>query len=408
MAQRQPRPSSEGRNKKLKWLPNPYAIAQLLANAPDITSIIRSGGKAADAFLLDTLVKGRRQKTMTSALVVFRQVAELFDRPVTLSQAIDKSKEIWAREGYTVDEFARVLPSIAPIADTVSSDSFADSDDLIEDSVSYLDPVQGTVGDCYLISAMIALAWAKKGLLTARLNAAGFAPPGKPSFEWKFHDDTGASNGHIDVSGRIRMSGNTPLYARSSSPVEDWPSLVEKAYVVKVCGANVAQPEPSEANYKSIDAKNEGSLPERACQALLGGTMDGELLDTVDGHQIFLQGGRLQTASGTMSKPVMASTKVEEDMEAVNPNDPDLWKTTGLFARHAYAVLGVMLSNNTVKHVVLRNPHGADTDPDRDGYHNGPWHPANRPTVPLNQNGVFAIPRKMFYDYFKDIGWVDH
>ena len=138
----------------MKWLPNPYVIAQRLANAPSLLSIIRSDGATADAFLHDMFASpGRRRKTVISALRVFRDIADLFDSPVELSQAIDKSKEIWAREGYTVDEIARVLPHIAPTMEPVSSAGFADADKLIVDNVSYLDPFSDT-GDCYLISAM--------------------------------------------------------------------------------------------------------------------------------------------------------------------------------------------------------------------------------------------------------------
>lgn len=385
----------------MKWLPNPYVIAQGLADAPNLLSIIRSDGKTADAFLRDAFVsRSRRQKTVVGSLKVFRDIADLFDSPVELSQAIDKSKEIWAREGYTAEEIARVLPHIAPTMEPVASTRFADADKLIVDNVSYLDPVQGDVGDCYLISAMSALAWTKRELLTTRLNDSGFGPPASRSFEWRFHKDTGAVDGPTEVSGRIMMEGSVPRHARSSSPVEDWPSLLEKAYVAKVCGVV----DPSRANYRSIDAKNEGSLPQSACQALLGGETQAEILDSDAGEKIFTSQGRLFTASGVMSKPVMAWTKVEEDLGG----NRDVWEATGIWPRHAYAVLGVMRSNDRVTHVVIRNPYGAATDKSRDGYHDGPWDPAGRPPVTLNENGVFAISRKLFYDNFEDIGWVDH
>jgi Calpain family cysteine protease len=395
----------------MKWLPNPYTIAQQLANVPDITSIIRSGGKTADAFLLDAFVSGRKRKTITGALKVFREIADLFDSPVSLSQALDRTKKIWAREGYSTEEIVRALPSLVPILEPVSRETFADADDLVVNNVSFKDPVQGDVGDCYLISAMIALAWTKSRLLGERLNASRFDPAGTRSFAWQFHDHTGPVNGEIEVTGRMMMNGNTPRYARSSSPVEDWPSLVEKAYVAKVGGANVLEGEPSRANYVSIDAKNKGSTPPAACQALVGGAVKGALLDSDAGRRIFSQQGRLAeddalsfgSTSRVTTKPVMAWTKPEEEMEET---DPDVWKATGIWPRHAYAVLGVMFSNNRITHVVIRNPHGTPTDPDRPGYHDGPWEPDDLAPVPLNQNGVFAISRELFYTNFEDIGWV--
>lgn len=399
----------------MEWLPNPYTIAQQLTNRADLDPLFKGGGKEADAFLLKAFLSGRRQKTITGALGVFERITTVFERATTLSQAMDESKQIWAEEGYTAEEIERVLPDLVQLARPPSNDEFANADDLIVEKVSYLDPVQGSVADCYLISAMIALAWAEGTKLTARLNSAGFTPR-RGSFKWRFHDREGKKKSQISVSGRIMLFRNRPRYARSSMPAEDWPSLVEKAYVVHVCGANVAKGEPSRPNYKSIAAMNDGSKPAVACRSLLGGRRRGALLNSEIGRRIFLEGGKLESPSGVMTKPVMASTNSVERMQHPNTKDGtdldeskrDVWKETGLWPRHAYAVLGTMLSNNTVKHVVLRNPHGAPTDPERRlGYHPGPWNPDGRPPVPLNKNGVFAISRELFYTNFKHIGWVD-
>ncbi len=393
----------------MKWLPNPYAIAQRLTNTLDIAPEIRRGGEAADAFLIRAFLSGRKQKTLTGAIAVLERIAGSFKEPVSLHAAIERSRRLWAEEGYTADEMARVLPELVPTL-LLARETFADADKLVVQDVSYLDPVQGAIGDCYLISALSALAWADSNMLTVRFDAAGFAPPAQGSFQWHFHDHMGTAAGVRAVSGRIEMSGTQPRYARSSDPVEDWPSLVEKAYVAQV--RNVG--EPSETDYKSIDAKTGGSTPPRACQALVGGRVRGEILDSNRGRRIFLQGGRLESAAGVMAKPVMAWTKEELDLGSIHPraNDPnanieDVWKETGLFPRHAYAVLGAVLSNDAVEHVVLRNPHGADINANRNGYLSGLWKPNGQTEVALNENGVFAISPELFYKHFEDIGWVD-
>lgn len=399
----------------MKWLPNPYALARQLTNAPEIGRIFSRGGKATDNFLREALVSGRKPQTMIEAVAVFERIAASFKNPVTLSQAIEESKQVWAEEGYTDDEIARVLPNLVPLVDATSTQEFSDADHLIVKEASYLDPVQGAVGNCYLISAMIALAWAETGKLTERLNFAGFNPPGS-SFRWLFHERTGPTASEVTVTGRILMSGAIPLNARSTSPVEDWPSLVEKAYVAHVCGPNVVNGEPTQANYQSTDAMTEGTMPPVACRALLGGKRRGADLSEDRDRKIFLEGA-LATLSGVMTKPVMAWTNTVENMRQpltrdgidLNETSRDVWKETGLWPRHAYAVLGVMLADSAVEHVVLRNPHGAPTDPnDRLGYHEGPWMPDGRPPVPLNQDGVFAISRDLFYANFVDIGWNDH
>lgn len=397
----------------MKWLPNPYALARELTNSPEIGRIARSG-KVADDFLRDAFVSHRKPQTMIEAIAVFERIAASFKEPVTLLQAIEETKQVWAEEGYTVDEIARVLPSLVPLVDAAAAQEFSDADHLIVKEASYLDPVQGIVGNCYLISAMIALAWAETGKLTASLNSADFNPPGG-SFRWLFHERAGPAASEVTVTGRILMSGANPMNARSSSPIEDWPSLVEKAYVAHVCGPNVQNGEPSQANYQSTDAITEGTMPPVACRALLGGKRRGADLSRDRDRKFFLE-GPLATGSGVMTKPVMAWTNTVDSMRQPHTRDGidlneasrDVWKETGLWPRHAYAVLGVMVAGNAVEHVVLRNPHGAPTDPNgRLGYHDGPWTPDGRPPVPLNQDGVFAISRDLFYSNFADIGWND-
>ena len=400
----------------MKWLPNPYALAQQLTNSPDMGRIFSSGGKAADDFLSEAFISRRKAQTMIEAIAVFERIAASFKTPVTMTQAIDESKQVWAEEGYTDDEIARVLPNLVPLVDAPSTQKFSDADHLIVKEASFLDPVQGVVGNCYLISAMIALAWAESGKLTERLNSAGFNPPGS-SFRWLFHDRTGPAASEVTVTGRILTSGAIPVNARSSAPVEDWPSLVEKAYVAHVCGPNVENGELSQANYQSTDAMTEGNMPPVACRALLGGKRRGANLKDDPNRKIFLEGGALATPSGVMTKPVMAWTNTVENMrqphtrDGVNLNEPsrDVWKETGLWPRHAYAVLGVMVAGNAVEQVVLRNPHGAPTDPNnRLGYHDGPWKLEGREPIPLNEDGVFAISPDLFYANFVNIGWIDH
>lgn len=181
-------------------------------------------------------------------------------------------------------------------------------------------------------------------------------------------------------------------YARSRSPQESWPALVEKAYVMNARASGTAD-ELTALDYKAIDR---GSTPARACQSLMGGRVRGEILDSLRGAEIFLRGGRLSAPHGVMSKPVMAWTK-----ENIGVKEKKVWEKTGLWPNHAYAVLGVMQTG----HVVLRNPHGRATQRRR-GYAEGPWQ-VNGLSVNLNVDGVFALSRDLFYAHFNDISWVD-
>ena len=85
-----------------------------------------------------------------------------------------------------------------------------------------------------------------------------------------------------------------------------------------------------------------------------------------------------------------------------------VWESIGLLPNHAYTVLGVIQSGDIVEHVVLRNPYGyAIDETTRPGYRSGSWEPEGREPVKLGRNGVFAIARELFYQHFKNIGWVD-
>ena len=191
---------------------------------------------------------------------------------------------------------------------------FADSKQLLIDDASYLDPIQGAVGDCYLISAMIALAWSSPALLRSGMASTGFNPPNARTFQWQFHNEAGSELTQVKVSGRIPIAGKkVPRYAKSTSG-ESWVGLIEKAFVVKVRPARPSNAEPTPADYQLIDRN---ATPQGACQSLVGGKPDGEILEFEKGRKIFTREGKLGIRSGgmsnagVMSKPVMAWTKKE-------------------------------------------------------------------------------------------------
>ena len=153
-----------------------------------------------DAFLREALLSKGKKKTVTEAFAVFQQIAELFERPVSFGRALATARPIYQAAGYTTEQVIPALLDLLPIVGGPSADdSFADAGQLtdagqlIVQKAMYLDPVQGAIEDCYLISAMIALAWAVPQQLAARLTAAGFAPPADRSFQWPFQIPEGAS-----------------------------------------------------------------------------------------------------------------------------------------------------------------------------------------------------------------------
>ncbi len=57
------------------------------------------------------------------------------------------------------------LPFLVPVSDAAIG-SHAEIRDYVRTDVSRLDPVQGNAKDCYLVSAMIALAWSRAGAMS--------------------------------------------------------------------------------------------------------------------------------------------------------------------------------------------------------------------------------------------------
>lgn len=401
----------------MKWAPNPYALAQLLSGRTDVEDFVTQSGEDLDKVLVDAFVSRGKHKTVSEAFGAFRQVAE-FDKPLTLKTALESPHVNRAAIARSNDEFRLVVPALLRISDDIfEGHVFAASEAVMIDDVSYRDPVQGLIGDCYLIAAMIALAWAAPTLMTQRLGEIRLNAGHPRFFRWQFHSNDAASSlrGDISVTGQVPMAGKLPRYARSNVREEFWPALLEKAYVTKKASPStfsaattqVAEPEP--VAYQSINNDTNDTTPTLACQELVGGRDRVRKLDTDDGRKIFSdsellgpgQGGQLE--SGVLTKPVMAWT-FGEDASV-------FWDKTGLWPNHAYAVLGVM-KDARHDHIVLRNPHGFPTKP-RDGYACDPWKATGGPDrsnngeIQLNTDGVFAITREMFYKHFKHIGWVE-
>ena len=392
----------------ITWAPNPYAIAQRL-----IGEAIPDSGNADDflrkAFRLD----GQSRKMIDVFKPVF-DLTRMIDKPMPLAQVMDLDKVKSA--GFTQEQLRRVLPLLVPIADArfaspseagpadLPSDlvvaAYGDSQELLFDDATYLDPVQGSVADCYLIASLIALAWTNPDGWEVRLNASGFNRQAEDrSFQWQFHDEAGSPRGQLKVTGHIPLTKDGQVYARSATPTEYWPALVEKAYVVMRRGS-AESGEPTPPQYQAI---NHG-FPQDACHSLVGGVKKTKLLKFEEGQKIFLAGGLLHSSSGVMKHPVMAWTEDKDDI--VFTEDREVWEKTSLFPNHAYAVLGTM-GSDPIEHVVLRNPWGKKTAVHEGFATDESWKPDGRAPVPLNEDGVFALSLELFYKYFGNIAWVE-
>ena len=409
-----------------RWSPNPYALATALTGDLSDDEKLRFDGAKADDFLQRALLR----PDMPQMLASFREFQTLAARAdlesestqISLAERMTEPLVQKAAHIFGAEEIRRALPSLMPVSDaalnqltlgdaitSVNSriENLANASELLIDEAPYLDPMQGDVGDCYLIATLIALAWSKPTVLADRLADAGFTPPFQSSFQWQFHNAQGAMRGRKSVTGRIPVRGGMPRYARSANVLEHWPGLIEKAFVMQNRPAQASTEEPVRSDYLRMERF---STPPNACIALIGGQAQGRIveLEQVFEH-LFMDhhdpSELLFTGDGVTKLPVMAWTKeklpITAGENARESMDTDTWTKTGLWPGHAYAVLGKMQSG----HVVLRNPHGFATEM-RQGYAEGPWQAGNL-SVDLNTRGVFALSPEVFKQNFKHVGWVE-
>lgn len=389
--------------------PNPYAVAEQLAGQ----LLGKADGQEADEFLLAALFNDKASaqfqrmgiRTIDDVLHLFARMSALHDKPVTLNEALDFPLVRAASDAYGADAIKQLLPFLLPITDVRFDDeeaaptsaprvgaSYADTGPLVIRNVSYLDPKQGLVNDCSLIAAMIALAWTVPARLSESLQASGYDPPRARSFKWKFHDERGEVV-PVTVTGRVAVKENLLLYARSDPAGEYWPSLAEKAYVVRAMQSRGTKPrEPWPNDYQLIGNKVK---PWHACQHLAGGVPNRELHNS-DLHGALFTRPEFTNAAGKVTLPLMV---MSTEIEGFN----DAWHTLGLYERHAYAVLGKMRQSD---HVVLRNPHGISRPIKKQYSDTKFWDCGEQEPVELNKLGVFAIEPALFSKCFKWAGWV--
>ncbi|MBL8933052.1 MAG: hypothetical protein JNM69_00775 [Archangium sp.] len=213
----------------------------------------------------------------------------------------------------------------------------------IKNGVSPDDALQGSLGNCYLVSGLSSLANVQPDVIrnAIRENADG-------TYTVKFHKDSflglftrGQKELEITVDGDMpTKDGKTPLYAHGRDVGELWPLIIEKAYA-KLDGG-----------YQRVGV---GGSPVTIWQALTGksGAMTA---NAVEGEGSLFR--KMKNALDE-KRPVAASTA---------PFLRD-YEGTGLAKGHVYAVLGVSEKDGQ-KFVQLRNPWGHG-EPAGDGKDDG-------------------------------------
>jgi hypothetical protein len=407
------------------WSVNPIALAELIIG-PDLTKLIseKDPGQEIDLTrireMLEKAFASRHEDAAKLELIfdsdgktparldVFQQLADSLSKPQELALILKLPLVQDAIQLFGEEKIREILPYLAPVTDASFAPPGAEiprgapgvvgqwralsAADYILSDTSYRDPRQGFVMDCYLISAMIALAWSRPQKWAEQVKKTG------GPYRYRFHSPGAADPKITEVTPKLPLNKYGRLaYARSSTnDAEGWPGMFEKAYVGREFGLS---DEPTPSDYQEM--KNCLREPQVACHMLAGGASHSRRTEANSSQSEWLQN---RYSLGATTNPTIAWTwDTREKMDSFT------WTQTGLRHGHAYAVLGVM--NRAQKnYVVLRDPWGW-INPSQTHANGGPWTPDPAPngveTVNLNAYGVFALQAGVFDKCFQAIGWVE-
>ena len=265
-------------------------------------------------------------------------------------------------------------------------------------------PVQGALGDCWLIAAMAAVAWTHPELVserTRRENIPGNVDAGSADLYFEFTDQLTIPVLFFTISipfvFKLWIGEELPqtadggwIYARSSVAGEIWPAEIEKAAAVWRSGGNADDPRSSDYTHLA------GGDPAWAVHILTGGTPWYHWADADDTWSTI----RSHCSGQRATDPLVAWTWGSSDD---SPDKVD-YGDAQIAANHAYSILGTWETNNR-QYVILRNPWGwyEATLNSYAGTWTTPESWGNADTV-LPGNGVFALEIHTFREYYMGFG----
>ncbi len=217
-----------------------------------------------------------------------------------------------------------------------------------EGEMNYDDVEQGAIGDCYFPAALAATIFIdedhgiRDGLIREVRDESGFVT----HYVVRYYDAWGTRL-DIEVDADLVRKGTKVTYARSmdstTASEEWWVSLVEKAYAEWHGG------------YEKI---GEGGWVGDVFQALTGSNATYRNLKYLSDDSIV----RSITDNIERHRPVAAGTFGEDSGVE--------YEGTGVYANHAYSILGARTDEEGVSHVTLRNPWG-EVEPAGNGEDDG-------------------------------------
>ncbi|MBI3182037.1 MAG: hypothetical protein HYZ28_07815 [Myxococcales bacterium] len=213
---------------------------------------------------------------------------------------------------------------------------------LFVESASYDDVVQGSIANCYMVSAFSALAHANPDLVKNAIRDNGDG-----SFTVRFHEQRGYGGApqpvEVVVDGDLPSSALGPSrYGKARESKELWVSILEKAYAQWKGG------------YENI---GNGGRAGEVMSAVTGRSSNWYSIGSTGADALF----RTIRDGAASHRPMTAGTHGKDS--GVD------YSGTGVYAWHSYTVLGASEENGE-KYVQLRNPWGR-TEPGSDGRDDG-------------------------------------
>jgi hypothetical protein len=260
---------------------------------------------------------------------------------------------------------------------------YAVTGEFIVDVPTATAPVQGALGDCWLISAMASVAWCHSDAIAERTlkNGSGVVAADGANYEFTFYaSPSWATPKTLSVKDDVPVSSTGQyIYARSSVPGETWPANLEKAFI-GMRGATGFL-EPSSSNYGELS----GGDPAWAVASLVGRAPYYYSASLPGAWSII----NSRCTGGVATAPMTAWTYGTGSATVS-------YDGSGIVANHAYSILGTETAGGQ-NYVVLRNPWG---------YHEGSLNVLNGTwqglTLPVD--GIFALRADTFGQYYAGFG----
>jgi hypothetical protein len=264
--------------------------------------------------------------------------------------------------------------------------SWKDVGDFFKDSTQYSDPIQGAVGDCWLIAALSAVAWSDSFRIEHRNRSTG---PGDIDHvnAFQFYSKPGgrdAPTAMVEVTDNVVVNNmsNRVVYCRSRQGAEIWPDVYEKAFAKWTTRDTSDTPDITTLS---------GGDPAKACAQINNKT-----------PYYYETSSRTPEQLYTLVRSNSVSFKTISPMTAWTYATGSMYTGSNIVANHAYTVLGWAFQNSK-EYIVLRNPWGV-TEPTGLNTYQGLlsffdasfWRPINT----IGNDGVFALEASAFKTYF--------